>query len=165
VALQTPFSSSFGNSSKRLIIKGDLMIKFIFISILFFVSLATAVDHHSSHKEKKAEQDLVNRKFIATSDLRLRMDKILSLTKELNPKKDDVKVVKSYGDKITETVNDIFKTCKLEPDADAAIHPPLGLILEGASDFKNGNYESGHKKIHEAFLNYEKIFKLDDKTH
>lgn len=141
------------------------MIKFVFISILFFVSFATAVDHHSSHKEKKAEQNLVNRKFIATSDLRIRMNKILSLTKELNPKKDDVKTVKSYGDKITETVNDIFKTCKLEPDADAAIHPPLGLILEGASDFKNGNYESGYKKIHEAFLNYEKMFKIDGETH
>lgn len=87
------------------------------------------------------------------------MEKILNLFKELNLNKDDVKVVKSYGDKITDTVNDIFKTCKLEPEADAAIHPSLGLILDGASEFKKGQFESGYKKILEAFLEYEKMFK------
>lgn len=41
----------------------------------------------------------------------------------------------------------------------AAIHPLLGLILDGASEFKSGQYEYGHRKIHEAFLDYEKKFK------
>ena len=79
--------------------------------------------------------------------------------KELSKKKEDVKSVKEYGVKLTNTVNDIFKTCKLEPEADAAIHPALVLILDGAGDFKSGKYESGHKKIHEALLAYEKLFR------
>jgi hypothetical protein len=54
-----------------------------------------------------------------------------------------LRLLSHTADKITETVNDIFKTCKLEPEADAAIHPSLGLILDGASEFKNGQFENG----------------------
>lgn len=122
-------------------------------------ALAQSHDHHSSDSKQISKKIESKVQFFPTSDLKLRMEKILNLMKELKPKKDDVKVVKSYGDKIIETVNDIFKTCKLEAAADAAIHPSLGLILDGASDFKNGQYERGHKKIHEAFLDYEKKFK------
>ena len=122
------------------------------------IAIAQNHDHHSRDGKQISNKAESKNKFVPTGDLKVRMEKILNLMKELNPKKDDVKVVKSYGDKITETVNDIFKTCKLEPNADAAIHPSLGLILDGASDFKNGQYESGHKKIHEALLGYEKMF-------
>ena len=122
------------------------------------IAIAQNHDHHSRDGKQISSKAESKNKFVPTGDLKVRMEKILNLMKELNPKKDDVKVVKSYGDKITETVNDIFKTCKLEPNADAAIHPSLGLILDGASDFKNGQYESGHKKIHEALLGYEKMF-------
>ena len=133
---------------------------FLTVALLIVANIAVAQshDHHSGHGKQISNKTESKIKFTPTSDLKVRMEKILSLMKELNPKKDDVKVVKSYGDKITETVNDIFKTCKLDSDADAAIHPSLGLILDGASDFKNGQYESGHKKIHEALLGYEKMF-------
>lgn len=135
--------------------------KITLIVLLMFVvnnSIAQNHDHHSRHGKQISNKTESKNKFVPTSDLKVRMEKILNLMKELNPKKDDVNVVKSYGDKIIEIVNDIFKTCKLEPDADAAIHPSLGLIFDGASEFKNGKYDSGHKKIHEAFLDYEKLF-------
>ncbi len=130
----------------------------VFLIAVTNIAIAQNHDHHSGHGKQISNKAESKIKFTPTSDLKVRMEKILSLMKELNPKKDDVKVVKSYGDKITETVNDIFKTCKLDSDADAAIRPSLGLILDGASDFKNGQYESGHKKIHEALLGYEKMF-------
>lgn len=142
--------------------------KTILTTILIFIvniTFAQNHDHHSGHDKKNVKKIEVKNQFIPTADLKVRMEKILSLMKELNPKKDDVKIVKSYGDKLTETVNDIFKTCKLEPEADAAIHPSLGLILEGGSEFKNGQYESGHKKIHEALLDYEKMFKHEGWKH
>ncbi len=136
--------------------------KIILIALLIPVanfSIAQNHDHHSGHGKRISKKVESKNKFVPTSDLKLRMEKILNLIKELNHKKDDVKVVKSYGDKITDTVNDIFKTCKLEPEADSAIHPSLGLILDGASEFKRGQFESGHKKIQKAFLEYEKMFK------
>lgn len=118
-------------------------------------------DHHSAHTKKSTKKHKLNRQFVPTTDLKVRMEKLLALMKELNSKKEDTQSVKTYGDKITETVNDIFKTCKLEPEADEAIHPSLGLILDGASELKSGQYKSGHDKIHSALLNYEKLFKHD----
>lgn len=129
------------------------------------IAIAQNHDHHSVHSKQISNKTDSKNKFVPIIDLKERMEKILNLMKEVNSKKDNDKVVKSYGGKITEAVNDIFKTCKLEPDADAAIHPSLGLILEGASDFKNGRFESGHKKIHEALLDYEKKFKHVDWNH
>ncbi|NUN06528.1 MAG: hypothetical protein HUU57_12285 [Bdellovibrio sp.] len=136
--------------------------KFIIVTLLTFVmsfAYAQNHDHHAGHSKKIEKIVSSNKQFKPTDDLKVRMEKILNHMKELSKKKEDLKSVKEYGNKLTDTVNDIFKTCKLEPDADAAIHPTLGLILEGAEDFKIGKYESGHKKIHKALLDYEKLFK------
>jgi hypothetical protein len=55
-------------------------------------------------------------------------------------------------------VQDIFKSCKLAPDADAAIHPILAEILEGAYMLKKGDEKNGHEKIHKALLKYGDSF-------
>ena len=142
--------------------------KILIITIIsFMVGFASAQnhDHHAGYGKKAEKQTFVKRQFKPTEDLKVRMEKILALVGELSKKKDDTKTVKEYGNKITDTVNDIIKTCKLEPEADAAIHPALGLILAGADDFKYGKYENGHKKIHEALLDYEKLFKHENWKH
>lgn len=133
----------------------------IITMLSFFVNFGNTQnhDHHTAHSKKTENQIVSKKQFKPTDDLKVRMEKLLSHMKELSNKKDDIKSVKEYGIKLTDTVNDIFKTCKLEPEADAAIHPTLGLILEGAEDFKNGKYESGHKKIHGALSDYERLFK------
>lgn len=147
--------------------KGVPMKIAIITALTLVVSFASAQHHHhhSGHPKKTEKQGPAKKKFVPTDDLKVRMEKVLGLMKELGKKKSDVKSVKEYGNKLTETVNDIFKTCKLEPEADEAIHPVLGLILEGAEEFKHGKYESGHKKIHEALLDYEKLFKHDGWDH
>lgn len=129
------------------------------LSLIVSAAIARNHEHHAEHVKKNEKQIVPTKKFKPTVDLKVRMEKILGFMKELSEKKSDVKIVKEYGVKLTDVVNDIFKTCKLEPEADQAIHPSLGLILEGAEDFKNGKYEIGHKKIHEALLDYEKLFK------
>lgn len=136
--------------------------KVIIVVLLSFTmnfAYAQNHDHPAGHSKKSEKQVSSNKSFKPTDDLRVRMEKILNHMKELSKRKEDIKSVKEYGHQLTDTVNDIFKTCKLEPDADAAIHPVLGLILDGAGDFKKGQYESGHKKVHEALLDYEKLFK------
>lgn len=135
------------------------------ISLLVSFASAQNHDHHMDHSKKVEKPVSGTKQFKPTDDLKVRMEKILGLVMELSKKKDDTKIVKEYGSKITDTVNDIFKTCKLEPEADAAIHPSLGLILQGAEDFKKGKYESGHIKIHEALMDYEKLFKHEGWKH
>lgn len=137
----------------------------LILSIWLGLAYAQTHDHHSAHAAQTEKQIISNKVFKPTVDLKLRMEKILNLMTELSKKKGDLKSVKEYGGKLTDTVNDIFKTCKLEQEADEAIHPSLGLILDGAEDFKSGKYESGHKKIHEALLGYEKKFKHEGWKH
>lgn len=121
-------------------------------------------DHHHGHKKTTDKvKSLVVKKFIPTSDLSTRMDKIQSLVIELNAKKDDAKEVKAYGGKISDVVMDIMSTCKLEPAADEAVHPILEKILEGTEDYKNNKYEAGHKKMHESLSSYKEIFSLKKK--
>lgn len=139
----------------------------IMTSLFLMMSLANAQnhDHHADHAKKTEKKVTQNKQFKTTDDLKVRMEKILSLMSELSKKKGDVKSVKEYGGKLTDVVNDIFKTCKLDPEADEAIHPSLGLILDGAQEFKNGKFETGHKKIHEALLDYGKLFKHEGWKH
>lgn len=66
--------------------------------------------------------------------------------------------VKESSNKIEATVQDIFKTCKLSPEADAAIHPILAEVLDGAALLKSSQKKSGHQKIHKALTKYEQLF-------
>jgi hypothetical protein len=142
--------------------------KILIITIILLTLNSAFAQHHndhSNHLKEKSKPTHSNVKFKSNADLKKQMEKILSLMKELEEKKNDSKEVSKYGGLISESVNNIFKTCKLEPDADDAIHPSLGLILEGATDFKNGDYKSGHSKIHDGLIGYEKNFIHDGWKH
>ncbi len=142
--------------------------KIVFIAILMLtmqVSFADDHRHHSAHTKKTPIHQDQKKRFKPTDDLKVRMEKILALTKELKDKKGNRKLVGEYSDQVAAVVNDIFKTCKLDPEADAAVHPVLGRILEGAEELKKEKYESGHSKIHEALLNYEKSFSHEGWRH
>jgi hypothetical protein len=52
-----------------------------------------------------------------------------------------------------------------EPDADAAIHPILAEILEGAHLLKNGIEKDGHERIHKALLKYGDNFEHSGWNH
>ena len=130
----------------------------VFLVISMQLAYAQTNDPHAGHHSKATGKQQVMKKFVPTEDLKVRMEKLLGLMKELKGKKPEQKQVKEYGDKIANVVKDIIKTCKLEPDADAAIHPVLGSVLEGTEEFKKGNFESGYAKIQEGLLDYEKLF-------
>jgi hypothetical protein len=132
------------------------IIVFFVLSISF--SNAQHHAHQSDKKTKTGQQMRLGKKFNSTDDLKVRMQKILDLIKEMKNQKKDLVKVAEYGGRITDIVQDIIKTCELEPEADATIHPALGKILDGASDFKKKKYNRGHQKIHEALLEYEKFF-------
>lgn len=85
------------------------------------------------------------------------LDKGSSLPKDIE--------VKKAGQEVEATVKDIFANCKLEPAADAAIHPVLAEILNGANLLKKGDAKGGHDKIHHALLKYEELFLSTNASH
>jgi len=141
------------------------LIKTIIILSLFARIHAFAEDishhHHSAHVLNDKTTAKPSKKFIADQSLLKRMNTIQQTMMALH-KNDSSERKKEYlseiGGKIEFTVQDIFKNCKLAPDADAAIHPILADILDGASQLKRGQGKEGHKKIHNALLKYEDYF-------
>lgn len=142
------------------------LIKTITILSLFFSthSFAENVSHHHHHQAPAKPA----KKFIADKNLKKRMSAVLETMMALH-KNESMDVKKEYlteiGGKIELTVQDIFKSCKLAPDADAAIHPILAEILDGAAMLKRGLRKDGSKKIHEALLKYESYFDHADWKH
>ncbi len=135
--------------------------KLTIIAILVFslhAAFAQDHNHHAGHSAAKATKHADGKKFTATKDLKVRMEKISTLMKELNGKKDNQKEVQDYGNKISAVVSDIFNTCKLPEEADAAVHPVLGKVLEGSEELKQGKFEDGSSKINAALTDYQKLF-------
>jgi hypothetical protein len=134
--------------------------------ILLVISLNIAFSSEHNHKSSSSEvKDLGDKKFIPTDDLKVRMEKILTLIKKVQTKKNDSNEVKKIGKGISIVVSDIFKTCKLENDADEAIHPVLAGILQGAAAFEKGDYKIGLSSIHKSLMDYEKLFAHDGWMH
>lgn len=140
----------------------NIAVLLLSVSLFNIQTFAEESEHHKGHHQPKAAvQVKSDKKFVADDNLKSRMSAVLEAVKaleadETSHKKND-KVIE-VGKKIEASVNDIFKTCKLEPDADAAIHPILADLLKGASLLKKGNAKEGHEKIHKALVKYEETF-------
>ncbi len=119
---------------------------FFILSLLFGVQL-WAAEHMENPQVKPAH------KFAVDDSLKNRMDTVLQTMKTLSKGEE-----KAVGGKIKATVRDIFKSCKLAPDADAAIHPILAELLGAASQLEQGDSKEGLKKIRKALLNYGDYF-------
>lgn len=139
------------------------MIKVILLSIITVfstVNLSAAEKVHEHHHDQSIASKPVEKpaqRFVADSDLQKGMSQILLIMKGLHKAKDN-SALKIVADKLDLTVANIFKTCKMEPKSDAALHPVLADITEGAALFKKGRKEEGHEKIHQALLRYEEFF-------
>lgn len=138
---------------------------FLVSTILSFVfsslSFAAENSHHGHGANSKATETKSSKKFIADDALKERMNAILGTMEKLSKNgsvTEKKKLVVATGSSVESVVHDIFKSCKLAPDADAAIHPILAQILDGAAMLKKGDEKNGHEKIHNALLKYEENF-------
>lgn len=118
-----------------------------------------SVEEHKHHDEYKAEANVSKpaKKFATDESLRVRMTAVLNTMKAMHDSGAKVNLAET-GAQIEATVQDIFKKCKLEPEADAAIHPILAELLKGADLFKKGREKEGNEIIHNALLRYEDFF-------
>lgn len=114
---------------------------------------------HHHHAEPEATTLIAKpaKKFATDDNLRARMAAVLNTMKAMHDAGAKVNLPET-GTKIEVTVQDIFKKCKLEPAADAAIHPILAELLKGADLLKKGKEKDGHEIIHNALLSYEDFF-------
>lgn len=111
--------------------------------------------HHDENVAAKVSKPA--KKFATDENLRVRMVAVLNTMKVMHDSGAKVNLAET-GAKIEATVQDIFKKCKLEPAADAAIHPILAELLKGADLFRKGKEKEGHEIIHNALLRYEDFF-------
>lgn len=138
-------------------------IKTFSVCVLFFcVSQTLFAQEHKHHHESNASEakSQSNQKFIADSNLQSKMQRVSALLDDLDSpvKTDKKRSPKEVGVAIEKTVREIFETCKLEPSADATIHPILAQILSGADHFKNGKSKEGLELIHVALQKYQEKF-------
>lgn len=112
---------------------------------------------HHDHHNNKTQVSKPEKKFVTDETLRLHMAEVLSTMKSMHDSSAKVNLTET-GAKIELTVHSIFKECKLEPEADAAIHPILADLLKGADLFKKNKEKEGHEIIHNALLQYEDFF-------
>lgn len=145
---------------------------FLILTALSFVfigqSYAAENSHHSHGGSSNASEVKPDKKFIADEALKERMNSILSAMQKLNKTgsaSEKKKEVITTGGRVESVVQDIFKSCKLAPDADAAIHPILAEILEGANLLKKGDEKNGHERIHKALLKYGDNFEHSGWNH
>ena len=136
--------------------------QFITVSVLLAAALFGChrkEEEHHRHDVHTAAGPVVKpaKKFATDDNLRLRMTAVLYTMKAMFHAGAKVNLPET-GAKIEATVQDIFKKCKLEPAADAAIHPILAELLKGADLFKKGNEKEGHEIIHNALVRYEDFF-------
>lgn len=123
-------------------------------------------DHATTHDHAAMPTDAEpagpEKRFAVTPELKAGMEQIRDLIRGLHKKikknPNEKTEVEKSADKFTEAVNKIFATCKLPPDADAALHPLLAKILDAATDFKAGDFEKGHEKIHAGLSGYGQTF-------
>lgn len=113
--------------------------------------------HHHGENAVAAQVTKPAQRFATDENLRSRMAAVLNTMKAMHDAGAKVNLPET-GAKIEATVQDIFRKCKLEPAADAAIHPILAELLKGADLFKKGKEKEGHTIIHNALLRYEDFF-------
>ena len=139
------------------------------LSFVFSGQIFAAENSHLSHGDSSNVSEVKpDKKFIADEALKERMNSILSAMQKLNKTgsaSEQKKKVVTTGGRVESVVQDIFKSCKLAPDADAAIHPILAEILEGAHLLKNGIEKDGHERIHKALLKYGDNFEHSGWNH
>lgn len=134
-----------------------ITISVVLAAALFGCHKKEGEHHHHDEHGATAPVTKPAKKFATDDNLRVRMTTVLNTMKAMHDAGAKVNLPET-GAKIETTVQDIFKKCKLEPAADAAIHPILAELLKGADLFKKGNEKEGHEIIHNSLLRYEDFF-------
>lgn len=134
----------------------------LFVTIVLGVSLAAAPaaqakDEHAEHHHESGGLRLnQGKKWETDEPLRNGMTAIKEELRKLSPSSYEV-----TGGKVSDSVGEIFKSCKLAPEADAVLHEVLAKILRGASDMKAGTIAKrrhGAQEVRKALAEYPRFF-------
>jgi hypothetical protein len=133
-----------------------------FITLVLGASLAAAPfaqakDEHTKHHHAASGLRLnQGKKWETDEPLRKGMTAIQDALHKLTP----ATYAETSGS-ISDSVGEIFKTCKLAPEADAVLHEVLAKILRGASEMKAGaaaKRQHGAEEVRKALAEYAHYF-------
>lgn len=75
------------------------------------------------------------------------------------PRPQEADAARGLADAIDAQVQQLFAQCKLEPDADAALHGVLALLLEGAAGLRaDADDDAAWAKLQQALVLYSQRF-------
>lgn len=108
---------------------------------------------HAAHAQAAADGVL----HATDAPLRAGMLKLRDLIQA--PRPGDAAAAKTLADGIDAEVQQLFAQCKLEPDADAALHGVLALLLEGAAGLRaDAADDAAWDKLQQALKLYPQRF-------
>ena len=150
--------------------KKTALITLVLAALISTKSFAEDQAHSKSHSHSKAAKQKLKlnkgKKWSTDSPLRTNMDSIhAELKKNLDPihaNKFTAAQFNSFGTHIESKVQNIFKSCKLPPKADAQLHIILIDLMQAKDILKtkktNKEYHEATVKVLTAVQNYEKFF-------
>lgn len=149
------------------------MKQIIHIMVLIFLSQFTMAEseHEHHHKEPSNSELTLNdgKKWKTDKVLRKNMDDIHNIIKgQLSMIQEGKVKDKEYvqlGKKIESSVQNIFKSCKLEARADAQLHIIMvGLVAENAKLLGKSNSSEKRKAVNGILAHYKSYLKFFDHT-
>ncbi|MCB0391453.1 MAG: hypothetical protein KDD58_09185 [Bdellovibrionales bacterium] len=147
----------------------------LFLNVLVAILIsqfgfAESEHHHHAHHPKNTSNKLKlnhGEKWSTDQTLRTNMsaihDQIKGKLKEIHSNRMTVDQYKELGKKIKSNTDDIFKNCKLKPDADAQLHIVLSDMLSANSKLlENNDIKEKRQAIDQILANYKTYTKYFD---
>ena len=144
----------------------------VLIATIVFSSAAFAADEHRHEDQTQHQhsQKIIkpgSKKFEGDAPLQSHMrairDDLQSQLQQVHNGKFSEADYKTLAEKVDKSVQQIFKDCKLKPDADAALHSILAKIMSGSANMKKGPTSEARAKgfleIAKGLESYPQTFK------
>lgn len=113
--------------------------------------------HAHAHDPAHAQAPADGARHATDAPLRAGMLRIRELLGAARPV--DAAAAGALADGIDTQVQQLFASCKLEPEADAALHGVLALLLEGAAGLRaDAGDDAAWGKLREALVRYPQLF-------
>ena len=134
------FTSSYETTMKRI----PVLVISLFITLQVNASREVVQEAHAGHAQSRVTQESmqapINKRFVADASLHqgmVRVRKAVDTLQHLEYGHLDSAQVRATSDEIQAAVDFMFANCKLEPDADAALHPLLARLLTANEALRN----------------------------
>lgn len=128
--------------------------KSVILILFLFFNLGAQATESSRHKHHVVDKQTKQNGIIKYNSTKLLEEQVSKIEKIVQNKNNHLPIM---AKEINLIVDEVFNTCKLPTDADAALHPILAKILDGVERLRK-NDRAGLEIISKAVNEYKHIF-------